>query len=312
MIPPTAHFLWEGTDFPFIYGLALRSAARWGGLRRVLLHHLGPIRETTGARFALATGGVDLVPLDPFHLLEEAVQDAGPWVDLYRRLPSPAARTNMLRAALLLRDGGVYLDTDVIVVTSLAPLLGAGVFCGAERVVYPASVVRSRSPFARLGALARSTLRDGLRRLPRGYLVFERVAWLYPTAVNNAVLGADAAHGFMQGLLDAMIRLEPDRQLRRFALGTHLLQEQVAKYGRDDLIVHPPEVFFPLAPELSTHWFRTQRHVRLSDVLRPSTRAVHWYASVRTKRVVAEMSPDYIRRNERHQLFCQLVSPLLD
>jgi hypothetical protein len=206
----------------------------------------------------------------------------------------------------------VYLDTDVIVVAPLEPLLGAGVFCGAERVAYPAQVVRSRSPFTHLGALARSTLRDGLRRMPRGYRLFDRIAWLYPTAVNNAVLGARAAHPFVGGLLEAMLRLPPQRRLRRFALGTHLLQSQVAGYTGSDLRVHPPEVFYPLAPELSEHWFRWQRRPRLDEVVSPATRAVHWYASVRTKRIVADLGPDYIHENERHQLFSQLVSPLLD
>jgi hypothetical protein len=53
----------------------------------------------------------------------------------------------------------------------------------------------------------------------------------------------------------------------------------VGRYARDDLTIQEPHVFYPLPPEISEHWFRIGRSVRLDAVLLPETRVVHWYAS---------------------------------
>jgi hypothetical protein len=91
-----------------------------------------------------------------------------------------------------------------------------------------------------------------------------------------------------------MARVPAERRMVRFALGTHLLQEQVAEYRGGDLVVQPPAVFYPLAPEISEHWFRPTRRVALDELLGRETRVVHWYASVRTKQLVPRIDPAWV------------------
>jgi hypothetical protein len=305
LIPKVAHFIWLGPRFPWVHRLALLSAARRGGFERVLLHHDGAFGAEHGPSELVNEPGVELAALDALGLMEAA--GGGPLVECYRALAAPAARVNLLRMALLARDGGVYLDTDTVTLASFDGLSAeAGVFCGEERLVFPAgqSSVLSR---LRPAALARMAARDVLRRLPNGYRSFRQVEHLYPKAVNNAVLGAEAGHPLVHELLARARRMPPARRTVRYALGTHLLQEVVADYGGKDLRVVPPEVFFPFGPEISEHWFRERAKVELADVLGPETLLVHWYASVRTKRHVERIDEGFVRAHAERQLFSALA-----
>lgn len=342
-IPPVGHVLWFGRELPWIYGLSLRSAALRGGLERVVLHHADPLAGSPGWRLALETPGVEARPLRPEEVLEGAGGLGGSLVEVYRRLSQPAARANMVRAALLFSEGGVYLDTDTVTVRPLAPLLGAGVFCGEEHLCLPADLMRSRHPGRWAKALGLLALRDGLRRVPEGYRLFPRVSHLFGQAVNNAVLGGAPGHPLLADLLGGMVEMPQARQIRRYALGTHLLEETVRRWqaaqarvqaqaavgagaeaGGESpwttsadqekhglLEVHPPPVFYPLGPEISEHWFRLRQEVALPSVLAPQTRVVHWYASVRTRAIVPRVDAGYVRRHRHDQLFSALVEPLV-
>jgi hypothetical protein len=105
-----------------------------------------------------------------------------------------------------------------------------------------------------------------------------------------------------------MSLLAPDRLLEAYALGPDLLQSLIDSDRWSDLIVHDPEVFYPLPPEISEHWFRIRDTVRLDRVLLPKTRVVHWYASVRTRTRVALVSPSYVREHRERQFYSALVS----
>jgi hypothetical protein len=109
-----------------------------------------------------------------------------------------------------------------------------------------------------------------------------------------------------------MSEVPRSRQLVRYELGTTLLQSTLADHRGRDVVVHGPEVFYPLGPEISEHWFRRTQDPRPSEVLGPTTRVVHWYASVRTRSVVKEADPDYVRSHAPYQLFSALVLPWLD
>ena len=149
-----------------------------------------------------------------------------------------------------------------------------------------------------------------LREMPGGFRHYHHIEPYFPRAVNNAVVGSQPSHPFVMKMLQAMVELPGERKLRRFALGTHLLQEQVAQYVGDDLVVHPPAVFYPLPPEISQHWFRIQR-AQLDEVVSPETRVVHWYASVRVASITDQLDADYVRKHREDQLFCRLASELL-
>jgi hypothetical protein len=305
LIPKVAHFIWLGPGLLWVHRLALRSAAKHGGFERVILHHDGALSSDDVAADLTEAPSVELRSIDPIGLVEAA--GGGPLVECYRALDAPAARANLLRMAVLAGEGGVYLDADTVTLQSFGDLAAAGgVFCGEERLIFPGA---QSSGLARLrpSALARMALRDVFRRLPGGYRGFRHVERFYPTAVNNAVLGAEAGHPLIVELLARAARLPFSRRTVRYALGTHLLQEVVADYGGADLHVLEPDAFFPLGPEISEHWFRERARVELDDVLGPRTLLVHWYASVRTRPYVEQIDARFVETHSEHQLFSALA-----
>lgn len=63
MIPATAHFTWYGRTLPFIYMVAIRSAAIRGGFERVILHHGDDLSATPYWEYLSATPGFEARPL---------------------------------------------------------------------------------------------------------------------------------------------------------------------------------------------------------------------------------------------------------
>lgn len=232
---------------------------------------------------------------------------------LLDRLHQPAAVSNLLRTAILWREGGVYLDTDTVTVQSLSDLREqAGFFCGLERITLPSKVVYSRSVPVKLKALIQNLVREIFVYLPDGWRWFRFLEqWLHPAA-NNAVMGSRPGHPLLGSMLEWMLEQSPERQTRRYSLGVHTLQDCLEAGHFHDVLVLPPEAFFPLGPRLSMHWFRRTAHPRLDEVLYPQTRVVHWYASVRTRKIVPRLQPGYIRANAGSQLFSALALPFAE
>lgn len=308
MIPSTAHFVWFGSDFPWLHLLAMRSAQRVGGFERVVLHHDSDLSAARWWPEATRIPGFEARRLEPEALIARLDDLGAPLIDVYRTLDAPAARSNLVRAAILWLEGGVYLDLDTVTVGSFEDLLADGAFfCGEEPIAYPATVLQGRDPLAWAGALARDGLRDVLRRLPNGWRTFRRVEGLYHAAVNNAVLGAPAGHPFTRHLLETMTRVPAERRTVRYELGTSLLQNEVAGWDAPGLRVYPPEFFFPLGPEISTHWFRTTRTPDVDAVLTERARVVHWYASVRTKEIIPRFDPEWVEARHDRELLSALV-----
>ncbi|MCB9652846.1 MAG: glycosyl transferase [Deltaproteobacteria bacterium] len=311
MIPKIAHFIWYGDQFPWVNVLAIRSLWMRGDVERIVLHH---DQDLTATPHWSALSEVDVLEtrrLDPAALFSRLPVDKDALLKLHNGLSAPNARANIVRAAILADEGGVYLDLDTITVGPLTSMFGCGVFCGNERIVFPATVARSRDPRVLLRSIGLVAFRDACRRMPRGWRVFRRYEHLFHLAVNNAVLGAEARHPFMLRLLEAMTELPEARRGVPYALGTHLLQAEVARYAGADLEVLKPEVFYPLGPVVSQHWFRLGTSVTLEQVLPHETRVVHWYASVKTKRVAPQIDPSYVRAHEGRQLFSALAAQFL-
>ncbi|MBH22983.1 MAG: glycosyl transferase [Myxococcales bacterium] len=311
MIPPIAHFIWFGPAFPWANVLAIQTCLRNGDIERAVLHCDHDLSATPHWHLLADLEGFEVRPIDP-----EAIFAATPGgrggalMAIFEKLTQPAARANMTRAALLAAEGGVYLDTDTITVASLTPLRQrSGAFCGLEHIALPVAVATSRSPLTWALAGARIAARDLFRRLPGGWRPFRLIEPLYPTAANNAVLASTAGHPFLLDMLDRMIATPPERQLVRFALGTHLLQQALTGDATDDVVACNPTVFYPIGPEISEHWFRPsdQPGHDLDEALRDDTRVVHWYASVRTREIVPQLNPDYIHQNRHRQMFSLLA-----
>ena len=312
MIPSVAHLVWYGSTLPYLHALAIRSAASHGGFDSVRLHHADPLEPLPHVKALRELDNFELVPLDDRSLCDEA---GGPSLaDLVSALQSPVARSNLVRTALIHRDGGVYLDTDTLTVRPFDDVRDkAPGFVGDERIVFPEEVVSSWDPRVKAKAYLKTTVRDIYRRVPRGYRYFPRIARHYHRAVNGAVMGSVRGHPFFGAYLSAMTRVPRARWNKPHALGTHLLQRVYRGYAGDDLHTFPPSYFYPLPPEISQHWFRLYREgVDPLEVLEPETCCIHWYASVRTKSIVETMEEVELRRLASQQLFAGLAARVLD
>jgi hypothetical protein len=119
-------------------------------------------------------------------------------------------------------------------------------------------------------------------------------------------MGAAPGAPLFAAYLRAMVALPVAQRTQPYALGPDLLQGLVGQFSAEELVIHEPAVFYPLAPEISEHWFRQGRPA-LGQALRPRTLVVHWYASVRSKPHVARIDPGYIRAHRETQLYSALV-----
>jgi Glycosyltransferase sugar-binding region containing DXD motif len=309
-IPARAHFCWIGARLPWAYVFAILSAAERSELPDITLHHTDALEDGAELHALKHAPRVQLSRIDPFACLTEAERTLGvrgELTALYRGLDSPIIRADILRAAILYLQGGVYLDLDTVTTASLLPLLDTPQFVGSEFIVWPHVVRASHSPAVWAHHLTLDLLRKALRRMPRGWKTFRRMEKFYFRGVTNAVMGAEANSRLVKDYLHAMLAVPPERRMQAYALGPDLLQEVVGRYEWDDLTVQEPQVFYPLPPEISEQWFRIDRGVRLNGVLSPDTRVVHWYASVRTKSRVALINPKYVREHRDHQLYSALV-----
>jgi hypothetical protein len=313
VIPSIAHFVWYGSRLPYLHALAIRSAATHGGFASVRLHHTDTLEELPHVVALHDLPNVEFVAFDDLALCEEAA--GAKLAQLCDALESPVARSNLVRTALVYRDGGVYLDMDTLTIRSFdAVRATAPGFLGQEYIVFPREVVESWDPRVKAKAYLKTTVRDLFRRLPHGYRHFPKIERHYHRAVNGAIMGGVAGHRFCREYLDAMTEVPRARWNRSHALGTHLLQATYITYDGDDLHTFPPRVFYPLPPEISAHWFRTYSDgVDALEAIDPTTCCVHWYASVRTKKVVATMTDDArIREMAGTQLFSSLARRVLD
>lgn len=309
-IPARVHFCWIGPRLPWAYVFAVLSAAERGGLSDVILHHTDTLEDCAELRALTGAAGVTLHPIDPIARLTEAgdaLGVGGRLATLYGGIASPVMRTDILRAAILFGQGGIYLDLDTVTVASLVPLLDAAQFVGCEYIVWPHLVRKSRSPLRWARSLALDLLRKAMRRRTDGWRAFRRVERFYYRGLNNAVMGAEPGSPLFARYLRAMLTVTPERLLEPYALGPDLLQDVVGDDRPDDLVVHDPRVFYPLPPEISEHWFRAGDSAGLDAVLSAETRVVHWYASIRSKARVALIDPAYVKAHRDSQLYSALV-----
>jgi Glycosyltransferase sugar-binding region containing DXD motif len=309
-IPARVHFCWIGARLPWAYVFAILSAAERSGLPEIILHHTDVLDDRAELSALKATAGVTLHRIDPIACLTETGDTLGVGnrlAALYGGIASPVMRTDILRAAILFQQGGIYLDLDTVTVASLLPLLDAAQFVGCEYIVWPHLVRKSRSPLRWARSLTLDLLRKAMRRRTDGWKGFRQVERFYYRGLNNAVMGAEPNSPLFARYLRAMLTVTPERLLEAYALGPDLLQDVVGEDRPDDLVIHDPAVFYPLPPEISEHWFRSSENVQLDAVLSTETRVVHWYASVRTKSRVAQIDPAYIAEHRKYQLYSALV-----
>ena len=302
------HLVWAGGPFPPVYRLAVLSALAADPTCTVRVHVL----DTVSRDGPLAALGdlprTTLEHVDPATVFGELPEHLGGCRAVYDALPpgSAAARSNLLRYALLYVHGGVYIDFDVIVLRPLHDISGASAFVGAERVwvgdqprvagrrralLHPRHAVWAISWAARrldakwFGGRLRASNR--LERIDRCWSALQ---------ANNAIIGAEASSSFVDVLLRRAIHASP---VVRYALGPTLVHE--AALAAPDLVeVLAPAVLYQVPPGESFRFFE-DRTLHLS----PDAAAVHYVGSnhddlLRTLRL------DDPRFGDRDELFWRL------
>ena len=319
-IPAVARLVWIGERLWPIAWLAAAAARDRGGFERVVLHHTDrALVDDPSVQALVRDFDIELVHEDPLALLGGPALSAALTPDLAARLASlygqlkPAAsRSNLIRLAVLLRDGGVYLDTDAIVLRDCRPLLGQAGFAGLERICLPAAVRDSRSPlrWARAGALL--GLRDLLSRGSLGLRLWPRLAPAFDLAVNNAVIGAEPGHPLLLRALRQAAELPDARAKRMYQLGPKLLEAVTQNRSVGTFKLYPPAAFYPLPPEMSWHLFRTAPPPPLDVAFGADTWAVHLYDSVLRRRQGCSLDLPWLRAHRGRTLVTALVEPWLD
>lgn len=311
-IPPLVHFVWLGTEFPWLNYVAIRSAAERSGMQRVLLHHRDDLDGSPWYEALRAVPRVELHRLADEALLSS--YDGEQQLGLRRCLAEATGasqQSDIYRLLLLAKHGGVYLDMDTVTVRPFVDLCAKhSGFLGEDRIIYPHWMYTWPHRWRHPAAWVRVVARDLCRRLPNGWRPYRRIEKMFHLAVNNAIWGSAATAPFLQEALRALIELPAERRRgNRSAVGPHLLQRLLARRRGDDVKLLPPAMFYPLPPEISEQWFRLQRHLDVSSVLLPDTRIVHWYASVRTRDWVPRIDPSFVRAHADRQMISQLCLP---
>ena len=285
MIPNRYHFVWFGRDFPYTHALAIRSLARACAPEAIVLHVSEDLRGV--AQFDQVAARVPALSqrrLDLDHLLAGCEDfDVSTLRSVYLELLNRkrwAALSDILRYLILLREGGVYLDFDIIAVRDLRPVLrSCQGFCGRERILVPARVFRGRrwTSYLRTGPL--DLLRLICSRMTAGIDLWRHIEHLYPAAINGAVLGLEAGHALAREALAAVPARVPGLACRRPAIGPDLLQDLIDGAQRTDMKVFDAPAFYPLGPTMAVQYFRkTKNVVELArKVVTDATYVVHWY-----------------------------------
>ena len=148
MIPATAHFIWFGTELPFIYMVGfVRSGP--GGFETVVLHHADDLSGTPLGLFA--ANRLEARRLRPDALPEMHGDLGHQLLSLFGELEKLAARANLMRAAIL-PTKAASTPTPIPSRGGSYPLRrSAAVFCGDES---SRSRVRSRTGVTHFGGRA--------------------------------------------------------------------------------------------------------------------------------------------------------------
>ena len=286
-IPRRYHFVWFGSRFPTANRVAIESCLKHCRGAEVILWHADDLSRHASYQDLLALGmRAERLDESLFDLGggAEPPFDAARLQQIWRSVASHVSRSNLARAILLYRFGGIYLDMDVLVLRDLDRYRRYPAFVGSEHIVWPGWALRGPS----VQRFVRSPLLDLLRKLtvalPEGERLFQR--------------------------LQQTAQVPEEEWPIQHRLGTHVLQRSVEAYPGVDLMILPPEAFYPLGPEVSRHYFRRRARPELGArrILRPETSAVHWYSSVSD---ITAFSPEQLKELEQRTVYGHLCAEYL-
>lgn len=317
MIPDRIHFFWIGRSFPFTHYLALRSVSettRPAEIRLYLSDDLSglayfeqAVRDVPSLRVTRLDDrslweGLDGIDIDALQAAWRFLEDNHYY----------AALSDILRYLVLYRDGGVYLDLDTITLKSLRPLLKETGFCGRERILIPHRLYRQRKRLHHFRTVPLDIARLICSKADRGVGWFSRIAHLYPTAINGAVLGLEQGHRLALEALRRVPILVPELPKRRTIIGPDLLQQLIDEESFPGITVHPSRYFYPLGPYMAAHFFRIRKEIEplRKSVIHHDTHIVHWYND-NLRQLARPPDPQGISELANRQLFSRLALPFL-
>lgn len=282
MIPSHAHFIWFGSKLPLIYILGVKSAILNGNFSKVTLHHFEPFLNDDEIKEHLVKYkefDLKLISISYFDALGHSL--GNPLKKIYSDLKSVTAKSNILRIVILKLEGGVYLDTDILILKSFDKVIkNTDFFLGEEYITKPYKFIKSSKPINRIKVF--------FNKLLRSYFSYSRYGWrgffeyekkhLY-NAVNNALFGSVQNHSFLDMLLEEIIHLKSSEYHKRFRLGVHLFQDMVDKCSTQNIKVYASATFYPLGPVISKHYFKPDSCHYLEEIISQETLCIHWYAS---------------------------------
>ncbi|MGC6456476.1 MAG: glycosyltransferase [Coraliomargaritaceae bacterium] len=279
-IPNTAHFVWFGESLPLVYILGIKSALVNGGFDSVVLHLDQELSDNEAIREYLEPHSrfeIRLINEDYFTHAGDAI------LEMYQGLTDRRARSNVLRLVILAKWGGVYLDTDVVVLKDFAKHREDAFFYGNQWNRYPFFSEQLPRLILKICQYFHGVLRFLLLLLPYGFFFYnwyER-RFLYPLP-NNCVIGSTPDHSFLHELFQHMLDLDPEIRIKNRQLGVRLFQRGVAYVSdenKDRIKGYSCSVFNPLSPVISRLWFKKGfgRYQHLFN--REETTLIHWYST---------------------------------
>lgn len=285
MIPNRYHFIWFGLDFPFTHALAIESVSRICHPDSILLHTSEDLRgQPHFDKVSQKVPELRQRPLEINGLLDgcdgfntSAIREV--YLSLLAR-KKWAALSDILRYLVLLREGGVYLDFDTLTVRDLKPILNSySGFCGRERLLVSGQIYRTRRWTSYLRTIPLDLLRQICSYTAKGIGVWKHIEYLYPAAINGAILGLIPNHALAREALQAVPSRVSQLDSRRPAIGPDLLQDLVDGQHVKDVKVFDPPAFYPLGPTMAAHYFRLTNSSDFleTQVVTDSTYVLHWY-----------------------------------
>lgn len=295
------HFVWTGCHFPYHARLAVESAIVAEPEASIELHVVGAPPASSDFDIVRRRAEVTTRVSSLATVFEGCPSGPAPLLDLVQRIPHRAASalSNLVRLAVLWERGGVYLDTDVLVLRPLTRPDAIRAFVGRELVwadnrrrvageLTLADAVRS-VPWAIDWTRRRldCTLAHGATGLSAKPPVGLRLQ------VNNAVIGAPAGSPFVGAALEAAIHADP---AVRYALGPSLLDD-VARAHPDTVTLETPSHFYAVPPGQSYRFFE-DRHLSL-----PAEAQVMHYVASNHRRLLRHLHRDDRRFASRSEPF---------
>ncbi len=279
-IPNIAHFIWYGDQLPLAYVLGIKSCLLNGGYEQVILHLEKDLSAEPDIQQHLVQHPnfeVSIINQDYFTNTDEALQR------MYYEQTNQRSKSNVMRLVVLARWGGVYLDTDVIVLKDMSPLRRTSFFYGNESNRYPHFTEHRSKSYLKLMNFIHGIVRYLLVKIPRGYMVlrwYERTFFYQPP--NNCVIGATSNHTFLKNLFQNMLKLDPVTRTKKWQLGVRLFQRTIAEANdseRRSLTAHSSHSFNPLGPMACRLWFKKGSAHYMGSLYFKETTLIHWYSN---------------------------------